>query len=144
MHGADGVVLEGEYRSATTDPRAVVVLCHPHPQMGGSMRSVVISPLFDALPALGYSCLRFNFRGVERSTGEYGEGATEPADVVAAIDEVAPAAAGIPLVARRLLVRRRHGAVGRRRAPDRVGRDRTAPAVLVPRSRSPPTRGASI
>ena len=97
LHGADGVVCEAEFRAAD-EPRAVVVLCHPHPQFGGTMRSVVISPLFDALPARGYSCLRFNFRGVERSTGEYGEGATEPIDVVAALDEAAPAAIGIPLV----------------------------------------------
>lgn len=97
MHGADGVVCEAEFRAAD-EPRAVVVLCHPHPQFGGSMRSVVISPLFDALPALGYSCLRFNFRGVERSTGVYGEGLTEPIDVVAALDDAAPDAVGLPLV----------------------------------------------
>ena len=51
------------------------------------MRSIVISALFDALPDAGYSCLRFNFRGVEGSAGAHGDGATEPDDVRAALDD---------------------------------------------------------
>jgi alpha/beta superfamily hydrolase len=81
----DGLALEGEWASVD-DPVAVVVLCHPHPQYGGSMRSIVTRALFEALPRLGIACLRFNFRGVEGSQGEYGEGETEPLDVVGAID----------------------------------------------------------
>ena len=50
------------------------MLCHPHPQYGGTMRSIVVSALFAALPAAGYGCLRFNFRGVEGSAGEHGGG----------------------------------------------------------------------
>ena len=62
--------LEAEFAPRPA-PRAAaaVVLCHPHPQYGGTMRSIVISALFDALPATGYACLRFNFRGVEGSGG---------------------------------------------------------------------------
>jgi alpha/beta superfamily hydrolase len=66
-----------------------VLLCHPHPQFGGTMRSIVISALFDALPALGSSCLRFNFRGVEGSAGEHSGGNDEPDDVRAALDVLA-------------------------------------------------------
>ncbi len=66
-------------------PRAAVVLCHPHPQHGGTMRAVVISPLFTALPKLGCDTLRFNFRGVERSLGTYDEGRGEQLDVEAAV-----------------------------------------------------------
>lgn len=84
---ADGCVLEAELSVAAGDaPRAGVVLCHPHPEYGGTMRSLVTSELFSALPAHGFTCLRFNFRGVERSTGEHGGGVTEPADVVAALE----------------------------------------------------------
>ena len=54
---------------ARRTPRATVVLCHPHPQYGGTMRSIVISALFEALPGQGIACLRFNFRGVEGSEG---------------------------------------------------------------------------
>jgi alpha/beta superfamily hydrolase len=93
---ADGVTLEAEYASAsTTPPRGAAVLCHPHPQFGGSMRSIVVSALFEQLPGRGISCLRFNFRGVEGSAGSHGAGADEPLDVAAALDvlsgEVHPA-----------------------------------------------------
>jgi hypothetical protein len=62
------------------------------------MRSLVISVLFAELPAAGYDCLRFNFRGVEGSGGAYGEGKTEPLDVVAAITAITEAVPGVPVV----------------------------------------------
>jgi alpha/beta superfamily hydrolase len=85
LQTADGVGLEAEWAPAA-EPRATAVLCHPHPQYGGSMRSIVISALFAALPERGISCLRFNFRGVEGSEGESTAGAAEPLDVRAALD----------------------------------------------------------
>jgi uncharacterized protein len=97
LHTADGVVLEAEYRAATAPARSAAVLCHPHPQYGGTMRSLVISALFDALPARGHSCLRFNFRGVGASSGEYGEGAGETEDVRAAVEALGPTATDVPL-----------------------------------------------
>jgi alpha/beta superfamily hydrolase len=89
---ADGLALEAEW-IAPPGARATAVLCHPHPQYGGTMRSIVISALFDALPALGIACLRFNFRGVENSEGEHSEGRDEPHDVTAAIDAAIDAGA---------------------------------------------------
>ena len=53
------------------------------------MRSIVISALFDALPDVGVTCLRFNFRGVEGSGGEYGDGHGEQLDALAAIEMLA-------------------------------------------------------
>jgi uncharacterized protein len=82
---ADGAVLEAEWRRARDAERAACVLCHPHPQYGGSMRSLVIGELFRELPAHGVTCLRFNFRGVEGSGGAWDEGRGERDDVVAAI-----------------------------------------------------------
>jgi hypothetical protein len=95
LTAADGVVLEGEHARASggSPPRAGMVLCHPHPQFGGTMRSIVISALFEAMPAIGVECLRFNFRGVEGSAGAYGEGDGERLDAQAAI---AALAAGLP------------------------------------------------
>jgi alpha/beta superfamily hydrolase len=87
----DGVELEAERATPEATSRASVVLCHPHPQYGGTMRSIVISALFDALPAAGFTCLRFNFRGVERSTGTHDEGRGELLDVQAAIDDAGAA-----------------------------------------------------
>ncbi len=97
LHTADGLVLEAEW-SAPGDVRATAVLCHPHPQYGGTMRSLVISALFDGLPKQGIACLRFNFRGVEGSDGVYGEGRDEPLDVLAAIDAASATATDRPLL----------------------------------------------
>src|SRR5262245_64599656 len=94
---ADGITLEGEWGGPSV-PSAVVVLCHPHPQYGGTMRSIVISALFSGLPAFGYACLRFNFRGVENSEGSYDDGKSEVHDVVAALDAATAAHPGEPLV----------------------------------------------
>jgi alpha/beta superfamily hydrolase len=82
---ADGLALEAELARPDAAPRAAAVLCHPHPQAGGSMRSIVIGALFEALPRAGVTCLRFNFRGVEGSDGSYDEGRGEQLDVKAAI-----------------------------------------------------------
>jgi len=94
----DGHLLEGELVVASPE-RAGLVLCHPHPQYGGTMRSLVISALFGALPAAGVTCLRFNFRGVEHSEGRYDEGRGERRDVRAAVHALdAHLGAGTPLV----------------------------------------------
>lgn len=96
---ADGVELEAELAPAPGTPRAAMVLCHPHPQYGGTMRSIVISALFAALPDAGVSCLRFNFRGVERSAGTFADGIGERDDVIAAVGALdAVIDPGIPLV----------------------------------------------
>ena len=96
---SDGIRLEAE-RSAPTGPsRLTVVLCHPHPQYGGTMRSIVIGALFDALPASGCTAVRFNFRGVEGSGGTHDEGRAELLDVQAAVDATVDALGeGEPLV----------------------------------------------
>ena len=93
LETSDGVLLEAERAVPDGTSRASVVLCHPHPQYGGTMRSIVIGALFDALAADGYTVLRFNFRGVERSTGTHDEGRGELLDVQAAIDAAADVAA---------------------------------------------------
>ncbi len=89
-HTRDGLVLEAELAVARAEhARVGAVLCHPHPQFGGTMRSIVTSALFEQLPFSGVTCLRFNFRGVENSEGTYAEGVDEPLDVVAALDVLA-------------------------------------------------------
>ncbi len=97
----DGVSLEAELATppGTLGPHAGMVLCHPHPLQGGTMRSIVISALFGALPDSGISCLRFNFRGVEGSGGTHGHGDGERLDALAAIEDLASRLPlGVPLV----------------------------------------------
>jgi len=97
LRAEDGVDLEGELALPEGAAAVAVVLCHPHPQFGGSMRSLVTSVLFTELAASGYPCLRFNFRGVERSAGEYSDGKHEPLDVIAGISAMAEAASSVPI-----------------------------------------------
>jgi len=65
---------------------AGVVVTHPHPQYGGSMHNNVVESLVKAYGKAGYTTLRFNFRGVGKSEGQYDEGVGEQADVRAAVE----------------------------------------------------------
>lgn len=62
-----------------------VVISHPHPLYGGTMHNNVVRAISHAYEEEGYSTLRFNFRGVENSEGDYGNGIEEQEDVKAAL-----------------------------------------------------------
>jgi len=91
----DGEQLDAEL-AAADDAHAHVVLCHPHPQHGGSMRSLVTSELFQALPTRGVTCLRYDFRGVGASTGTFDGGVGERHDVRAALRHLHALDPGVP------------------------------------------------
>ncbi len=74
--------LEGRLHRAA-GPNAVV-LTHPHPLYGGAMDNPVVTALARVYQRLGYSTLRFNFRGVGASEGDYGDGVGERDDARAA------------------------------------------------------------
>lgn len=61
------------------------MLCHPHPGLGGTMRTPLVVRLALGLVASGRPVLRFNFRGVGRSGGAQTGGELEPLDVAAAV-----------------------------------------------------------
>jgi uncharacterized protein len=77
-------------------PRGVAVLCHPHPQHGGTMDNKVVQTLARAFVQLGYRAVRFNFRGIGASAGGWDEGRGEVDDALAVI--AAHRGAGLPLV----------------------------------------------
>jgi alpha/beta superfamily hydrolase len=81
---AEGLRLEGRL-AAPEKATLAAVLCHPHPQYGGSMDNNVIDALAAALERRGVATLRFNFRGVGRSEGRYANGVGETADARAAV-----------------------------------------------------------
>ena len=66
-----------------------VVITHPHPLYGGSMHNNVVESLVQAYQQAGYTTLRFNFRGVGGSQGEYDNGLGEQEDVNAALHYLA-------------------------------------------------------
>jgi len=66
--------------------KGCAVVCHPHPQHGGTMHNKVAHTMASAFVRSGYEALRFNFRGTEQSEGEYDEGIGELDDALAAIE----------------------------------------------------------
>jgi uncharacterized protein len=66
-----------------------LVLCHPHPLHGGDMENNVVRAFTAAFTAAGFAVLRFNFRGVGKSTGRYAEGVGEQGDAKAALTWIA-------------------------------------------------------
>ena len=66
--------------------RPAVLICHPHPQYGGTMRNKVVYWMGRAFEDMGCSVLRFNFRGVEQSEGVWDDGFGETDDAAAALD----------------------------------------------------------
>jgi len=79
------------------EPSAIAVICHPHPLQGGTMHNKVVTTLARTLQGLGHATLRFNYRGVGASAGDYGEIIGETADALAAIDWMRNRFKGLPL-----------------------------------------------
>ena len=71
--------------AAGVAPRGVAVVCHPHPQHGGTMDNKVVMTLARTFVALGYTSVRFNFRGVGASQGRWDEGRGEVDDALAVV-----------------------------------------------------------
>jgi len=81
----DGLSLEGEL-DLPEEAVAAVVLCHPHPKMGGTMTAPLLLALRDELTKRRWAVLRFNFRGIGRSAGESSTGVLETEDAAGALD----------------------------------------------------------
>jgi uncharacterized protein len=83
---SDGLELEGLLgRPRQTGTMRAAVVCHPHPQYGGSMYNNVVEAIVEAMWQLNFATLRFNFRGVGASDGAYDEGKGEANDAAAAV-----------------------------------------------------------
>jgi alpha/beta superfamily hydrolase len=81
-----GLVLEGILVIPEGDgPFPAVIVCHPHPLYGGSMDNNVVNSLSETLEQASLASIKFNFRGVGGSQGEFGQGIGEREDVKAAI-----------------------------------------------------------
>jgi alpha/beta superfamily hydrolase len=74
-----------------------VVVCHPHPQHGGTMHNKVAHTLARSFVRSGFAALRFNFRGTEGSAGSYDNGVGELDDALAALDWLAQRYPNVPL-----------------------------------------------
>jgi len=78
--------LEGRYQRGKGENPPVALVLHPHPLFGGSMNNRAVYELYNMFLKRGFSVMRFNFRGVGRSVGEYDQGQGELADAATALD----------------------------------------------------------
>jgi alpha/beta superfamily hydrolase len=65
--------------------RGLAVVAHPHPLHGGTLDNKVVQTIVRAGVQLGWTCVRFNFRGVGGTAGTHDEGRGEADDLVAVV-----------------------------------------------------------
>ena len=85
LTGASGR-LEGRYAPPKVDNAPIALILHPHPKAGGHMNNPVAVQLYHLFMKRGFATLRFNFRGVGKSQGEFDSGIGELADAATALD----------------------------------------------------------
>jgi hypothetical protein len=85
LTGAAGRI-EGRYSPGKRANAPIALILHPHPRAGGHMNHPVSVQLYHLFMKRGFSVLRFNFRGVGRSQGEFDAGIGELADAATALD----------------------------------------------------------
>ncbi len=78
--------LEGRYHHSPKANGPIALVLHPHPLHGGTMNNKVTYALYQTFVKRGFSVLRFNFRGVGRSQGQFDSGIGEMSDAAAALD----------------------------------------------------------
>lgn len=83
IDGPTGQLQCGFSPAVNTNAPAVLV-CHPHPQFQGTMFNKVVTTTVKAARAQGLQVLRFNYRGVQKSQGQYDQGVGEVDDAKAA------------------------------------------------------------
>lgn len=94
--GAVGKLEAMGFKVGPNEPsKAIGIICHPHPLYQGTMHNKVVTTVVRAWQQLGLGTLRFNFRGVGESEGQYDKGIGEIADleaVLAFVQKVNPTA----------------------------------------------------
>ena len=80
--------LEGRFQPPKKRNAPIALILHPHPQFGGTMNHPICYELYYKFVERGFGVLRFNFRGVGRSQGEFDHGHGELSDAAAALDWV--------------------------------------------------------
>ncbi len=78
--------IEGRYNPGKASNAPVALILPPHPKAGGNMDYPVVAQLYLLFMKRGFSTLRFNFRGVGRSQGEFDAGIGELSDAATALD----------------------------------------------------------
>lgn len=91
-------VLHGVVHMPTGIPRAIAVVAHPLPTMGGTMENKIVTTLVKTFAELGFIAVRFNFRGVGDSSGVYDDGNGEVDDVLTVVRYALQEFGPLPLI----------------------------------------------
>lgn len=78
--------LHGRYQPGKSETSPIALVLHQHPQYGGNMDNKVAYYLYHTFAHRGFATLRFNFRGIGRSQGEFDNGVGELSDAASALD----------------------------------------------------------
>lgn len=90
--------LEGAAHLPDAQPRAIAVIAHPLPTMGGTMDNKVVTTLAKTFAELDFVALRFNFRGVGSSEGKFDNGDGETEDALAIVRHAQQEYGDLPLI----------------------------------------------
>lgn len=85
FNGPEGRI-EAKYHHSDIESPPIALVLHPHPLYGGTMNNKVVYNVYQSFVEEGFSVLRFNFRGVGRSQGQYDKGIGELTDAATALD----------------------------------------------------------
>lgn len=86
INGPEGRI-EAIYRRQSLDSKLpIALILHSHPEYGGSMNNKVTYSLFRTFASIGFNTLRFNFRGIGKSEGRFGNGEGELIDAAFVLD----------------------------------------------------------
>lgn len=78
--------LEAQLTPTEHSNAPLVIICHPHPQHGGTMTNKVVTTTARAMQKLGAATLLFNVRGVGQSDGDFDNQVGEIDDALAVLD----------------------------------------------------------
>ncbi len=81
----EAVLCNGVANATLSELQGLAIICHPHPQQGGSMDNKVVNTLMRTYRDLGIHALRFNFRGVGESDGVFDNAVGELDDALSVI-----------------------------------------------------------
>ena len=80
----EGIIASPQDPGAREVP--AVIVCHSHPMLGGNMNDPVVAAVCQTTVREGMVALRFNFRGVGDSQGDFTNGKEEHNDIKSALN----------------------------------------------------------
>ena len=78
--------IQAKYIKSKQPTAPIALILQPHPQYGGSMNNRVVYEIYNCFYKNGFSVIRINFRGVDKSDGVFDDGQGELSDAAAALD----------------------------------------------------------